>query len=132
MSLYPLSASAEQMLMICHATPPATASGITSAAADGAFFSAGLLIPAYRCKRPIDGGYSIKFRCPFCRVVHSHGLPPSSGLIHSRAPHCCEDRSPLLGKGYRLLIVGDVRSGQRVLQFCAEDICALNAAVQAR
>jgi hypothetical protein len=90
------------------------------------------LIPAYRVKRD-DGGTSLMFRCPHCRTVHCHGEPDGErSVLTGRVAHCHNPRSPWFGRGYRLMIVGDVRSPKE-LPLCAEvDAAALNEAVGER
>jgi hypothetical protein len=108
------------------------ASSITPPSAGAEPFPVDPLIPAYRCNRPTDGGLSIRFRCPFCHTVHTHGLPAGEGLIQSRGSHCHNKMSPLFGKNYRLLIVGEIAWDQRVPEFFADDIRTLNAVVQSK
>lgn len=94
-------------------------------------FTENPLIPAYRTRRD-DRRYSIVFRCPFCKAVHSHGLPPGGGLIQSRASHCHDEMSPLYGLNYRLTIVGEIRWGHTPPKLSADDIRSLNAMVQTK
>jgi hypothetical protein len=90
------------------------------------------LIPAYRVKRD-DGGVSLMFRCPHCRAMHSHGEPPDDpAVVTSRAAHCDDPRSPWYGSGYRLMIVGAVRSSRQLPLCTSADIAALNEAMAGR
>jgi hypothetical protein len=87
------------------------------------------LIPAYRVKRD-DGGTSLMFRCPHCRAVHSHSEPEGDqAVLTGRAAHCYDPRSPWRGSGYRLMIVGAVRSPSQLPSIPAADIVALNEAL---
>lgn len=87
------------------------------------------LIPAYRVKRE-DGGVSLMFRCPHCRAVHRHGEPDGEpAVLTSRGAHCHDPRSPWYGHGYRLLILGDVRSSRHLPSVTAAHIVALNEAM---
>ncbi|SHG16032.1 hypothetical protein [Bradyrhizobium erythrophlei] len=90
------------------------------------------LIPAYRVKRD-DGGLSLKFRCPHCRTVHTHGEPPDEpAVVTGRVAHCHDPRSPWRGSGYRLMIVGAVGSSRQLPSITAADIVALNEAMAGR
>jgi hypothetical protein len=90
------------------------------------------LIPAYRVKRN-DGGVSLMFRCPHCRAVHTHGEPPDEPVVVTgRVAHCHDPRSPWRGTGYRLMIVGAVRSLKQLPSIRAADIVALNEAMADR
>ncbi|MHC2467135.1 hypothetical protein [Bradyrhizobium embrapense] len=87
------------------------------------------LIPAYRIKRD-DGGTSLMFRCPHCQAVHSHGEPDGEpAVLTGRGAHCSNPQSPWQGRGYRLMIVGSVRSSKQLPSITATDIVALNEAV---
>lgn len=84
------------------------------------------LVPAYRVKHD-DGGVSLMFRCPHCRAVHSHGEPPGElETVTGRAAHCHDPRSPWRGSGYRLMIVGNVRSSRQLPSITADELAALN------
>jgi hypothetical protein len=90
------------------------------------------LIPAYRVKRD-DGGMSLMFRCPHCRAVHCHGEPDGErSVLTGRAAGCHDPRSPWFGRGYRLMIVGAVRSPEQLPLYAAANIAALNEAMADR
>jgi hypothetical protein len=90
------------------------------------------VIPAYRVKRD-DGGTSLMFRCPHCRTVHSHGEPDGDPeLLTGRTAHCCDPRSPWSGSGYRLMVVGAVRSSKQLPSITSADVAALNEALGSR
>jgi hypothetical protein len=90
------------------------------------------LIPAYRVKRD-DGGTSLMFRCPHCRTVHCHGEPDGErSVLTGRVAGCHVPLSPWFGRGYRLMIVGAVRSSKQLLSIAAADITALNDAMAGR
>lgn len=85
-------------------------------------------IPAYRVKRD-DGGMSLMFRCPHCRSVHCHGEPDGEHLVLTgRAAGCHDPLSPWFGRGYRLMVVGAVRSSKQLPSITSADIVALNEA----
>ncbi|MGY3451933.1 hypothetical protein [Bradyrhizobium sp. USDA 4353] len=90
------------------------------------------LIPAYRVKRD-DGGVSLMFRCPYCRVLHSHGEPPDErAAVTGRGAHCHKPQSPWFGHGYRLMILGAIGSPRQLPVCTAADILALNEAMADR
>jgi hypothetical protein len=65
--------------------------------------------------------------------VHSHGEPDGDpSVLTGRAAHCYDPRSPWRGSGYRLLIVGAVRSSKQLPSITAADIAALNEAMAGR
>lgn len=84
------------------------------------------IVPAYG----YDG--SIVFQCPFCNRVHWHGSASISvGAVEKRAAHCLPG-SPLSGKGYSLLVVGELSSFQVPPRCDAQALADLNAQVTLR
>lgn len=81
-------------------------------------------IPAHRLHFA-GGAVQIAFRCPWCRSVHTHGVGDGS-LVQGRGNDHC-DMAPL---GYRLLIVGEVRSRRQLPRISTEDINALSRLLQ--
>jgi hypothetical protein len=65
--------------------------------------------------------------------MHSHGEPLGiPEVVTGRAAHCHDLRSPWSGGGYRLMIVGNVRSSKQLPSITAADIAALNEAIADR
>jgi hypothetical protein len=80
------------------------------------------VIPAYR----IGDERIMGFRCPCCGGIHTHGFVPDE-VIHGRGSHC--PKAAPGWTGYRLIVVGVVKSSRMLPKLSMADVSAFNLAI---